>query len=215
MMKRNLTWLCSLVLFASVLTINFTSCVDDPCENVACTNGTCFDGECVCDVGFIIDPVTGDCIPADPCDAITCGDNSTCIDGDCICDTGFEDDGNGGCVEVVAKFIGNYNATEEDCGVTDPYTIAIEQVAGEPNGIFLKNLGNYGCFDQNGDPINYDVYATIDGSALSINNDETCSIVFNGSGSLDGNTITISYSATYDPGTGVTTDNCTAVLIRQ
>ena len=163
-MKKNLTWLCSLVLFASVLTINFTSCVDDPCADVVCNNGTCFDGDCVCDVGFILDPVTGDCIPADPCDGVTCEDNSTCVDGDCLCDTGFEDDGNGGCIEEVAKFLGEFNTTEEDCGITDPYVVLIEQVAGQPNGIFLRNLGDFTCFDQNGDPINYDVFATVEGN---------------------------------------------------
>jgi len=211
-MKKNLLWFFSLALFATILTVNFTACVDDPCATVSCTNGTCFDGDCVCDVGFEIDPVTGDCVLADPCENITCGDNSTCVDGSCLCDTGFEDDGNGGCVEVVARFLGNYNTTEPNCDILDPYPIVIEQVAGQPNGIFITNLGNFEC-TLDGAPINYDVFATVDGNTLIIDVDETCSIVFNGSGTIDGTTITLPYIAN-----NLTTGDvfeCTAILERQ
>lgn len=214
MMKKNLLWLCSMVLFASVVTINLTSCdVDDPCDGVVCSNGECFEGECICNVGFILDPVTGDCVPADPCDGVVCGDNATCFDGNCDCDTGFEMDGNGNCVQAIAKFLGNYNTTEEDCGILDPYPIVIEQVAGQPNGIFITNLGNFECIDPDGNFINYDVFATVDGNFLTISSDETCSIVFNGSGSIDGNMITIPYVATLTA-TGEEF-SCTAVLERQ
>ena len=213
MMKKNLLWFCSMVLFASVLTINFTSCVEDPCADVFCNNGTCFEGICQCDVGFELDPMTGDCIPADPCDGVECGDNANCFDGNCECDTGFEMDGNGDCVQSINKFLGTYNTTEEDCMIFDAYPIVIEQVVGQPNGIFIRNLGDFECIDPDGAQINYDVFATVDGNFLSIASDETCSIVFNGSGSIDGNTITIPYSATLSA-TGEVFD-CTAVLVRQ
>ena len=210
MMKKNLLWFCSMVLFASVLTINFTSCVEDPCADVFCNNGTCFEGTCRCDVGFELDPVTGDCIPADPCDGVECGDNATCFDGNCECDTGFVMDANGNCERAVARFIGNYNTTEPNCGITDPYPVVIEQVAGQPNGIFITNLGDFICI-LDGNEINYDVFATVDGNTLAINSDETCSIVFNGTGTLDNNIITIDYSAVLPD----TTFICTALLERQ
>ena len=213
MMKKNLLWFCSMMLFATVMTVNLTSCdPEDPCDGVVCSNGECFEGDCICNVGFIIDPVTGDCVPADPCDGVVCGDNANCFDGNCECDTGFEMDGND-CVRSINKFLGTYNTTEEDCMIFDAYPIVIEQVVGQPNGIFIRNLGDFECIDPDGAQINYDVFATVDGNFLSIASDETCSIVFNGSGSIDGNTITIPYSATLSA-TGEVFD-CTAVLVRQ
>ncbi len=207
-----------MALFATMLTVNFTSCTEDACANVECNNGTCFDGDCVCDVGFVLDPVTGDCVSADPCDLVTCGDNSFCLDGICECDAGYEMDTDGNCTSSTGKFLGTFQATEPDCGVTTPYEVLVEPEVDEPTVISLRNLGNYGCNDVNGDPINYHVLATVDSdnpTLISINNYETCSTVFSGTGAIDGNTLTISYSATYDDGTGnSTTDNCTAILER-
>jgi len=214
-MKKNLLRFFTMALFATILTVNFTACVDDPCANVICNNGTCFDGDCVCDVGYELDPVTGDCILADPCSVVTCGDNSFCLDGACVCDAGFEEDADGNCVAVTGRFLGTFQATEPNCGVNDPYEVLVEEEAGEISVISLRNLGNYGCNDADGNPINYHVLGTVDGNSLLISNYETCSTVFNGTGTLDGNTLTIEYTATYDDGTGNSvTDNCTAILVR-
>ena len=202
-----------MALFATMLTANFTSCTEDACANVECNNGTCFDGDCVCDVGFVLDPVTGDCVSADPCELVTCGDNSFCLEGICECDAGFEKDADDNCIASTGKFLGTYDVREVVCDAT--YVMEVTEVADEVTVIALGNLGSYGCVDDFGNPINYSVYATIDGNTLSINNYETCSTVFNGTGTLDGNTLTVAYTATYDVDGVTQTDDCTADMTRR
>jgi hypothetical protein len=71
----------------------------DVCLN-ACGTGATYGVACSCQC---INPqeimdVNGNCAPADPCAAVTCGANATCGAGACHCDVGYTDVG-GTCVQ--------------------------------------------------------------------------------------------------------------------
>lgn len=153
----------------------------------------------------------------DACKDVVCDANSDCFDGECICKVGFEKDASGNCVGERQKFIGSFNATEPDCGVALPYTVEISAVSGTDNKVNMKNLGNYTCLNSSGIPIDYFVEGTVSGNTVTVTNFVTCGTTFNGTGTYNKSganvTITIPYTATYNPGTGTQTDNCTAILI--
>ena len=206
-----------MALFATVLTVNFTACVDDPCADVICNNGTCFDGDCVCDVGFEIDPVTGDCIASDPCLNVVCGDNSECSNGECLCDGGYEKDANDECVLEREKFFGLYETIDICPNDTFRYDIVITELGTSSDSIKIQNLGDFICEDPNtGQEITYHVEASVIGDSFSFTGFETCNTIFEGSGIITDGIITINYKATYeDPTFGTTTDECTATLTKK
>ena len=152
----------------------------------------------------------------DQCKDVDCGANGVCFEGNCICDPGY---GGADCDIVLREpFIGTYTVTE-DCGgvMIGPYTVEITE-AGDFDKVLLKNLGNYNCLDGGGNPVDYFVEGVINSEGVIDISDNVCDTQFEASGSLSEaggvTTIIITYSATYDPGTGTTTDNCTATLIR-
>ncbi|MEM7102258.1 MAG: hypothetical protein AAF502_03930 [Bacteroidota bacterium] len=152
----------------------------------------------------------------DACQDVDCGVNGACFEGTCLCDPGYEGTD---CNTVIrVEFLGDYEV-EEDCAgsLFGPYNSEITG-ASDIDKVLIQNLGNYGCLDGMGNDIDYFVEATVStGGAIDFNM-TTCTTTFEGSGSISTvggvTTMIITYSATYDPGTGVTTDNCTATFTK-
>jgi len=221
-MKKNLLLFFSLAMFATMVTVNFTACVEeDLCENVNCgDNGTCFDGNCVCDLGFVLDPVTGDCVSADPCESVTCGDNSLCVDGDCLCDGGFEKDANDECVLERDKFFGLYEVLDICPANADTfrYDVVISDLGGTTDGIKIQNLGDFICEDpMTGQRVDYNVESSVLGETFSFTGFETCNTIFEGDGVIVDGVISISYKASFeDPDFGgIITEECFATLTKR
>ncbi len=75
----------TLILLAFIA-VCFTSCEENPCEDVFCLNGgDCFEGECKCPSGY-----SGkNCDYYDECHGLQCENNGFCSNGSCICPTGY------------------------------------------------------------------------------------------------------------------------------
>lgn len=197
------------MVLAMGIMVAFDSCTEDPCENVTCVNGsTVTVGDlctCECDNGFS----GASCTEEDLCitQNTTCLNGGTCLDGDCTCAAGYEGDS----CSIVSrdKFLGTALEVTETCGsvATAPYFVDIIVSATGTQYIRFKNLGNYGC--TTGD---YYVEAEVSGSDVTIDNYTACSTVFDATGTLVNGTLSITYSATYDPGSGSVTDNCSLTI---
>jgi len=117
-MKNLINMLMAVTLTAFI----FTGCVEDGCDVTGCQNdGVCVNNVCDCPEGFRGDECE-DVI--DPCENVSCDGEQTCDNGVCGCTNGFE--GIDCDVLAVAKFIGNWDATD-DC----------PSAVGEPNGVWL------------------------------------------------------------------------------
>ncbi|MBP7184743.1 MAG: hypothetical protein KBA06_04485 [Saprospiraceae bacterium] len=149
----------------------------------------------------------------DPCKNVTCGDHGQCFEGTCTCDVGYEKDSQGKCTVLSqTKFLGTYAVSELCGGQTFNYTTTVTASTTDVTKILIKNLGNYDC--STGE---YFVIADISGSSVTVPSQVVCSTTFSGSGTYDAssNKLVISYSATYNPGTGTVTDNCTSTMTKQ
>lgn len=113
---------------------------------------------------------------------------------------------NGSCTYDREAFFGTY-ATNETC-TSGTYSYSMTIAAGSQNTvtIILTNLGNFS---------NNVLNATVSGTTLTIPSQtltiQGTAVAFVGQGTLNGNTLTINYSATYNG----TTDTCTATGIKQ
>ncbi len=100
------------------------------------------------------------------------------------------------------KFIGSYQGNENCSSGNYNYSLSVSPSAVSDDGVILQNLGN---FTQ---PVN--VNATVKEDNLTIN-DTKNGITFSGTGSINGNTLTIIYTSAVLG----TTDNCTLTCIKQ
>lgn len=100
------------------------------------------------------------------------------------------------------QFIGAYQANENCSSGNYNYSMSVSPSSVSEDGVILQNLGN---FTQ---PVN--VNATVKENNLTIN-DTKNGITFSGTGSINGNTLTIIYTSAVSG----TTDNCTLTCIKQ
>jgi len=149
----------------------------------------------------------------------SCGDkcadkdcvNGTCLEGDCECDPGYEGDDKGICnIEVRAKFLGSYTVNENctNSGQAAPFLVGVTAGAGISD---VSLAGFYGPIANGG--FVAPVKATVDGMSITIarqapDNDK---VYVEGSGSITGNVMTITYSVTDENVTPAVTNTCSNV----
>ncbi len=145
-------------------------------------------------------PACGD---SDACKDVDCGTNGTCFSGDCVCDDGYEIGASGLCdTESRVKFYGNYNVSETCGGPADTYASSIS--AG--TSITQVNISNFGNSGLN-------VAANIDGDNLTVPSTSLNiggnAVTVTGTGTIVGNVLTLSYSAS-----GAVSFTCTATMTK-
>ena len=191
---------------AAIATIGMASCDTDPCADVTCeNNGVCLDGDCVCEDGF-----GGTDCATDYCAELTCdatGGVATAVTGgcDCVCNEGYEGED---CATLSRdKFLGSYDVTSTCTSGQWVSTIEASQT-----GVSIVILDEFSHLVCNQGAIN--INATVSGNTLTIN-EEDCGVTFTGTGTIDGTTLTINLSATYDDGGAPTTDTCVETWVKQ
>jgi hypothetical protein len=120
----------------------------------------------------------------DACKDVNCGQYGTCLDGDCVCDTGYE--GVNCQTEERAKFVATYVGTIGiACPVTGDgnltnQTITISNSSVSVSKITINIAGNF------------TLTATVAGTSLTIDNSSQGGFNYSGTGSVNGNNLTIS-----------------------
>lgn len=170
----------------------------DPCNNVNCFNGgTCVDGDCECPPGF-----TGsNCqTQIDPCENYPCVNgtrvNVDIVTCDCECYPGYMGDDCNEPIPGYSPLHATY-AVQQTCngiGSSQYYTITVSPGNNPPQEAILHNL--FG----NGNSLN----ASIDGNQLVIPSQQTYALgvtgIVLGSGTLNGNTLTLNYRINHASG---------------
>lgn len=103
---------------------------------------------------------------------------------------------------TVNKFVGTFQGTETCGSGTDAYSITIT-ASSNAYTILVSNLYDAGS--------SFTVSATVSQSSITIANQTVNSVAISGSGSISGNTLTVSYTLTYQ---GVS-DTCTLTALKQ
>ena len=112
------------------------------------------------------------------------------------------DEDDGSCTFDRDKFFSDYSVSETCGSGTWEYTLTITPEEDDDRGIILGNLGGWET------PAN--VRAEVEGSDISFN-DVQNGILFSGTGTLSGNTLTI----VYDAAVGGNIDACVAICTKQ
>ncbi len=141
----------------------------------------------------------------DPCDNLDCGPNGTCNSdtGLCECDPNWA----GVTCNTLsplgyrAQFVGTYSVIET-CGTgNDAYDIAISESSTADNAIIINNLFNWG----------ENISATISQNSLDIPNQIADGVTFVGSGNLDGDVLTFTFTVASNG----QSDNCQSTATRK
>lgn len=177
-----------LMALGGALILTLGSCGDE-CDDITCENGaTCDEGDCTCTTNYFGETCADWCVN---------GDYSS---GNCDCDAGYE--GDACTVESRSNYVGSYNA-DDNCGFT------YANVISNGNTVAEISISNFAGF------LGATVNATITSETTFTIASQTDAAgrVFVGSGTLSstGNTVTVSYTVTYDDGTN---DSCVATLTR-
>ena len=144
----------------------------------------------------------------DECKDVVCQNGGTCSGGNCSCQTGWE--GPRCETRVNAKFAGTWNAAETCSGVPANYIVTITADPANPTQVLVNNLGAYGC--SVGGTVTFN--GSVNSFSLTIN-DNKCGYQMNATGTYNSDgSVTVNYTATYDPGTGTQTDNCSVTLTK-
>jgi hypothetical protein len=121
----------------------------------------------------------------EPCDSVVCYNGGTCLNGTCDCTTGFEgDDCN---TEMREKFIGGYVVSEVCNGEQYAYQMNIINSGTSVSNVFLVNFGG---LDINAEAVVNNNSLTIPSATIMVQGE---SLTFEGSGTIDGNILTITY----------------------
>jgi hypothetical protein len=98
------------------------------------------------------------------------------------------------------KFFGTYDVSENCDSGNYSFSITITESSSSANAIIINNFGNF----------NINIRATVSGSNISINDNKN-GVDFVGNGSINGNTLSIEYTAS----AGGNGDNCTKICKKQ
>ncbi len=109
-------------------------------------------------------------------------------------------DDDGSCIFPRDKFLSSFGVTETCDSGNYTYTISITASETGKNFILIYNFGDYGLT----------ITATVSGSSISFNHTES-GVNFSGSGTINGDNLTIDYVATV----GGASDTCAKNCIRQ
>jgi hypothetical protein len=141
----------------------------------------------------------------DPCKDVETGEHGTCLEGIVTCDPGYEKDANNLCnLEQRAKFVDNWTVTE-DCSASTPasYPVTIINSTAGITEVKISNFWNLFVAATT---------ATIEGNNITISRQEPDGdgYFIQGNGTINGNTITMTYTVTNetDP-QNITSDVCT------
>jgi hypothetical protein len=136
-----------------------------------------------------------------PCRNVDCGTNGECDEGVCICDAGYE--GDACATETRTKFLGTYSVSETCGGATDTYSSNITTSTTSVTAVRISNF--WGAFANL-------VNATVEGNALTIPSQQPDNDGFSvsGTGTISGNTLTITYTVAGGGGT----QSCTATYTK-
>lgn len=144
------------------------------------------------------------CKKDDACDSITCLNGGTCDDGTCTCLAGYE----GTTCQTLTrdKFIAVYNVIESCSSGNYDYTITIQASSVNADEVILSNFGDFGSGLIKG---------TVNGTSLNISNQTIdisgVALTVSGSGSLNNNILTVTYTYSADG----FSDSCSATCTKQ
>lgn len=99
------------------------------------------------------------------------------------------------------KFLGSYQVNENCNTGTYSYSLSIVESASSLDGVIIQNFGNF--------QTTINVNANVSGDNMTFNATQD-GVTLTGSGSINGNTLTIIYQAA-----GQFDDSCTATCIKQ
>jgi hypothetical protein len=172
-----------LLLIITLSIAILSGCKNDPCEGIECLNeGNCLNGECYCPDGY-----SGvNCEIFNPCHNVTCQNNGTCADGKCNCPEGYVGDL---CEEESrAKFYGTYSMEGiADCGgSTEPFSFISIVGVGNEFSIITVSMDS--------SPLE----AELDGNTFIIKPQLVNGTNYSGSGTFDGNTLSVVILSEYD-----------------
>jgi len=181
---------------------------DEMCPAIECNTGNFNEETCTCDCpeGF-----SGtNCQTEDLCitQNVECENGGTCVDGTCECTEGYS--GTSCEIEDRAQFIGDYDVNDFcDFGMSS-YTISITDSSSTITEIIIENF--YG--------IGIEVEAKVSGDQLTIPAQDVFIPIppqgtarIEGSGSISGNVLSLTFSLTnIDSGL---TDNCNSTCTKQ
>ena len=137
----------------------------------------------------------------DPCKDVVCGVDGQCVEGDCVCDPGYE---GATCATVQRdKFIATYNVNESCTSGNFTYSITVTSSSTNISSIIITNFGDY--------TVNVTGTVNENGTSITIPNQTVGGGNFSGSGQINGDILTITYTVT----AGTSTDTCTMTCTKQ
>ena len=155
--------------------------------------------------GLTVMTITFTSCTTDPCKDVTCDNGGDCVEGDCVCADGYE--GTTCQTEQRAKFLGSFSVNESCTSGNYTYTSSVNTSSVSVSNIVVTNFGDYSV----------SVAATVDdnGSSITIANQTVtiggASASIQGSGQINGNILTITYTIS----AGGASDTCTMTCTKQ
>ena len=143
------------------------------------------------------------CKEDDPCEGVSCLNGGTCDNGTCDCDAGYEGTDCG--TQMRTKFIATYSVTEACTSGSYTYVMSMASSASGVNKVVINNFADLGIT----------ATGTVNGKTLTIDNGtadvQGVTVSYQGSGQINGNILTLTY--TYSGSFG--SDSCTSTCTKQ
>ena len=175
----------------------------DPCESVNCLNGgVCLNGNCDCPIGF-----SGEfCQTVEPCAGVVCLNGGICNNGNCDCAEGYT--GTNCESEIRARFIGTFRGTRNHTSCPGPFFATITAGTADIMKIVITNLCDFYELEATVNPMGNSVIIASQSIFYPPHNTV---YTFQGSGTISGDVITLTFNPTGALGNSTTP----IVLVRQ